>query len=159
MNTDSSVLTLCTLAWLAAAIPAQSPILETDPYGSNRGDRAPAALASDLLIPIHSAAADEVGGSYGTWAAGNSYKVGFAGGMTFVPLLGAEADGQQVRWQTLSIRIGDEEFVLLDGDLTDHDGYEYKPGDIVWLRSGTKHNSSTKSGCLLAVYLPDARPV
>lgn len=53
--------------------------------------------------------------------------------------------------------LGDEEFLLIEGDLTDHDGYEYKPGDIVWLRSGTKHNSSTKNGCLLAVYLPGAR--
>ena len=53
--------------------------------------------------------------------------------------------------------LGDEEFLLIEGDLTDHDGYVYKPGDIVWLRSGTKHNSSTKNGCLLAVYLRDAR--
>lgn len=53
--------------------------------------------------------------------------------------------------------LGDEEFLLIEGDLTDHDGYEYKPGDIVWLRSGTKHNSSTKNGCLLAVYLPGAQ--
>ena len=55
--------------------------------------------------------------------------------------------------------VGDEEFVLLDGDLTDHDGYEYKPGDIVWLRSGTKHNSTTKNGCTLVVYLLDARDI
>ena len=53
--------------------------------------------------------------------------------------------------------LGDEEFLLIEGDLTDHDGYAYKPGDLVWLRSGTKHNSSTKNGCLLAVYLPDAK--
>ena len=52
--------------------------------------------------------------------------------------------------------IGDEEFYLIDGDLTDHDGYEYKPGDIVCLSSGTKHNSSTKNGCTLIVYLPGA---
>ena len=55
--------------------------------------------------------------------------------------------------------VGDEEFLLIEGDLTDHDGFEYKPGDLVWLRSGTKHNSSTKNGCLLAVYLPDATDV
>ena len=55
--------------------------------------------------------------------------------------------------------LGDEEFLLIEGDLTDHDGYAYKPGDLVWLRSGTKHNSTTKNGCLLAVYLPDARSV
>ncbi len=51
---------------------------------------------------------------------------------------------------------GDEEFFLIDGDLTDHDGYEYRPGDIVWLRDGTKHNSSSKTGCVLVVYLPGA---
>jgi len=53
--------------------------------------------------------------------------------------------------------LGDEEFLLIEGDLTDHDGYAYQPGDLVWLRSGTKHNSSTKGGCLLAVYLPAAK--
>ena len=52
--------------------------------------------------------------------------------------------------------IGDEEFFLIEGDLTDHDGYEYKPGDLVCLASGTQHNSSTKSGCTLVVYLRDA---
>ena len=55
--------------------------------------------------------------------------------------------------------VGNEEFILIEGDLTDHDGYAYKSGDIVWLRSGTQHNSSTKNGCLLAVYLPDAKGV
>ena len=54
---------------------------------------------------------------------------------------------------------GDEEFFVIEGDLTDHDGYEYGPGDIVWLRDGTEHNSSTRNGCLLVVYLPgDAEP-
>ena len=55
--------------------------------------------------------------------------------------------------------VGDEEFLLIEGDLTDHDGYEYKPGDLVWLRSGTRHNSTTRGGCLLAVYLPDAKSI
>lgn len=49
--------------------------------------------------------------------------------------------------------VGDEEFFLIDGDLTDHDGYEYRPGDLVRLRSGTRHNSSTRNGCTLVVYL------
>ena len=52
--------------------------------------------------------------------------------------------------------IGDEEFVVISGDLTDHDGYEYRPGDIVCLKSGTKHHSTTKNGCVLVVYLPAA---
>jgi len=52
--------------------------------------------------------------------------------------------------------MGDEEFYVIEGDLTDHDGFEYKPGDIVCLGSGTAHNSSTKGGCTLVVYLPGA---
>ncbi len=52
--------------------------------------------------------------------------------------------------------IGDEEFLLIEGDLKDHDGYAYKPGDLVWLKSGTEHSSYSENGCLLAVYLPAA---
>jgi anti-sigma factor ChrR (cupin superfamily) len=55
--------------------------------------------------------------------------------------------------------VGDEEFLVLDGDLIDHDGFRYGPGDLVWLRSGTKHSSYSEGGCLLAVYLPDAKGV
>lgn len=50
----------------------------------------------------------------------------------------------------------DEQFLLIEGDLTDHDGYEYQPGDLVLLRTGTVHNSSTVNGCLLAVYIETA---
>ena len=52
--------------------------------------------------------------------------------------------------------IGDEEFLLIEGDLRDHDGYDYKPGDLVCLRSGTTQSSYSEGGCLLAVYLPGA---
>lgn len=47
---------------------------------------------------------------------------------------------------------GDEEFLIIEGDLRDHDGTEYGPGDLVWLRDGTIHNSSTKNGCVIAVH-------
>ncbi len=53
---------------------------------------------------------------------------------------------------------GDEEFFVIDGDLTDHDGYEYGPGDIVWLRSGTEHHSTSREGCVLVVHLPGTAP-
>jgi len=50
---------------------------------------------------------------------------------------------------------GDEEFYVIEGDLTDHDGYEYKAGDIVWLKSGTVHNSYSRKGCTLVVMFRD----
>ena len=51
---------------------------------------------------------------------------------------------------------GDEEFLVLEGEVIDHDGFRYGPGDLVWLRDGTVHNSHSPTGCLLAVYLPGA---
>ena len=53
--------------------------------------------------------------------------------------------------------VGIRNFGLLDltEHVFDHDGYEYKPGDIVWLASGTRHNSTTRNGCMLIVYLRD----
>lgn len=53
--------------------------------------------------------------------------------------------------------VGDEEFLLIEGDLVDNDGTRYVHGDLVWLRSGTTHNSYSENGCVLAVYLPDSR--
>ena len=52
--------------------------------------------------------------------------------------------------------VGDEEFFILEGDLRDHDGYEYKPGDLVCLKSGTAHYSISEKGCTLVVFLPAA---
>jgi len=46
-----------------------------------------------------------------------------------------------------------EEFLVLEGELTDHDGYVYRQGDLVWLRKGTQHWSHTEHGCTLAVYI------
>lgn len=54
--------------------------------------------------------------------------------------------------------VGHEEFLILDGDLTDHDGTCYGPGDLVWLRSGTVHHSTTENGCTIAVYAEDFGP-
>ena len=41
---------------------------------------------------------------------------------------------------------GPEEFFILEGDLTDPDGYKYKKGDFVQLSSGSSHSSSTSLG-------------
>jgi anti-sigma factor ChrR (cupin superfamily) len=46
-----------------------------------------------------------------------------------------------------------EQFYVIEGDLIDHDGTEYGPGDLVCLKRGTIHNSTTRTGCLLVVYL------
>ena len=50
----------------------------------------------------------------------------------------------------------DEHFFLIEGDAVDHDGYEYRPGDIVMLSKGTIHNTRTRNGCTLVVYLQSA---
>lgn len=47
-----------------------------------------------------------------------------------------------------------EEFFVLEGDITDNDGTEYVAGDLVLLKAGTEHNSTTKKGCTLLVYIP-----
>ena len=48
---------------------------------------------------------------------------------------------------------GHEQFLLIEGDLVDNDGTIYIPGDFVLLKKGTQHNSFTKDGCLLAVFI------
>ena len=46
---------------------------------------------------------------------------------------------------------GPEEFFILEGDLTDSDGYNYKKGDFVQLASGSSHYSCTSLGCTTVV--------
>lgn len=48
---------------------------------------------------------------------------------------------------------GDEQFLILEGELIENDGRVFKKGDLVWLRDGTEHNSYTPNGCLLAVHI------
>jgi len=48
---------------------------------------------------------------------------------------------------------GDEEWYMLDGDLTDNDGTQYVAGDLVWMKEGTEHSSHTEKGCTLVVYI------
>ncbi len=55
---------------------------------------------------------------------------------------------------TAHIHADAEEFYVIDGEVFDHDGFRYGPGDLVWLRKGTKHNSHSPSGCTLVVYYP-----
>lgn len=47
---------------------------------------------------------------------------------------------------------GMEEFLILEGELIDGDGRVFKRGDFVSYEAGTRHNSWTESGCLIAVF-------
>lgn len=49
-----------------------------------------------------------------------------------------------------------EEFFIIEGSLRDNDGTLYVQGDLVLLKKGTQHYSTTDDGCLLAVYIPKA---
>ena len=46
-----------------------------------------------------------------------------------------------------------EQFLMIEGELIDNDGYVYRPGDLVFLSRGTQHFSTTKTGCTLAVFI------
>jgi anti-sigma factor ChrR (cupin superfamily) len=46
-----------------------------------------------------------------------------------------------------------EQFLVLEGEVIDNDGYVYKPGDFVLLKQGTQHTSYTKTGATLAVFI------
>jgi anti-sigma factor ChrR (cupin superfamily) len=46
-----------------------------------------------------------------------------------------------------------EQFLMIEVELIDNDGYVYKPGDFVLLKEGTQHNSYTKTGATIAVFV------
>jgi anti-sigma factor ChrR (cupin superfamily) len=48
---------------------------------------------------------------------------------------------------------GDEQFLILEGELHESDGTILRAGDMVFYRDGTEHNSYTPGGCLLAVHI------
>lgn len=74
------------------------------------------------VIPIHTAAADH-GWDYGLWGAGQSYKVSFHAGMTFVPYLGAGyPQNQPFSWTTASARIGSVALATVERGGFDLDG-------------------------------------
>ena len=59
------------------------------------------------------------------------------------------------------IHQGSEEFLVLDGELTDHDGMVFQTGDFVRFESGSEHWSISEKGCTLLVILAGGtnRPV
>ena len=46
-----------------------------------------------------------------------------------------------------------EQFLVLEGELIDNDGYVYTAGDFVLLKNGTQHSSRTETGATLAVFI------
>ena len=59
------------------------------------------------------------------------------------------------------IHQGSEEFLVLDGELTDHDGMVFRGGDFVRFEPGSEHWSYSEKGCTLLVILAGGtnRPV
>jgi anti-sigma factor ChrR (cupin superfamily) len=51
------------------------------------------------------------------------------------------------------IHTGYEEFLMLEGELTDLDGNIFKKGDFVTFEPGSTHSSHTKEGCLILVFM------
>ena len=59
------------------------------------------------------------------------------------------------------IHQGSEEFLVLDGELTDQDGMVFESGDFVRFEPGSEHWSISEKGCTLLVILAGGtnRPV
>lgn len=57
---------------------------------------------------------------------------------------------------TPHVHTNNEEFLILSGELIENDGTVYREGDLVWLKKGTEHSSTTKTGCVMAVYIETA---
>ena len=90
-------LALLTIAAPAFAQPPSTPKLELS-------QPLPAA---EWLVPVHTQAADPVGGEYGIWAAGPTYKVSFHDGYRFFPVLGTTyPQNLPFHWRTTSIKRG-----------------------------------------------------
>ena len=48
---------------------------------------------------------------------------------------------------------GYEEFLILDGELTDSDGKIFKKGDFISYKPNSSHSSYTKKGCLILTFM------
>ena len=51
------------------------------------------------------------------------------------------------------VHTGYEEFLMLEGELTDLDGKIFKKGDYVTFEPCSTHSSHTKEGCLILVFM------
>ncbi len=77
----------------------------------------PESAAPSWRVPIHTLADDPVGGRYGVWAGGASFKTSFHDGFAFYPYLGPDhPEHLPLRWHTESVTAGEQ--VLLEPDST-----------------------------------------
>ena len=82
-------------------------------------------------------------------------------GVEWLPLSGGAEVGKEVyliRFDPGSrshphIHQGSEEFLVLEGELTDDDGMVFRRGDFVRFEPGSEHSSFSKEGCTLLVIL------
>ena len=82
-------------------------------------------------------------------------------GVEWLPLSGGTEEGKEVyliRFGPGShshphIHHGSEEFLVLDGELTDDDGMVFRRGDFVRFEPGSEHSSFSEKGCTLLVIL------
>jgi anti-sigma factor ChrR (cupin superfamily) len=51
------------------------------------------------------------------------------------------------------VHLGFEEFLILEGELTDLDNKVFKKGDFITFEPGSTHSSFTKGGCLILVFM------
>jgi hypothetical protein len=135
MNTSNPLLAA---GLTAALLPAQGPADAPQPTwltpivsaetadGQALPDAAPGGRSlPSLRTPIHTAP-DDLGFAYGTWAAGDDYKVSFHDGMTFVPYLGGSyPTTQKLRWRTTSAKVGEVELVT-GAPVHEHTDYRYE---------------------------------
>lgn len=49
--------------------------------------------------------------------------------------------------------LGFEEFIILEGELQDHDGQVYRQGDCVSLCKGSRHFSKSETGAIVGVFV------
>jgi hypothetical protein len=87
----------------------------------------------DWMVPIHTAAPDTIGGSYGLWAAGPDYKASFHDGFAFFPVLGADhPENLPLHWRTAGVVAGGVPVDLATEVEPTHDAWrvEYQRGPM-----------------------------
>jgi len=98
------------------------------------GAHAALAPAEAWRVPIHTLAADPVGGEYGWWAAGLTFKASFHDGFVFYPFLGSTYPANLLlRWTTLSVTAGGQALLAAAAEPSHHRTtwrYEYRYGTV-----------------------------